>query len=316
MKAVQIKAPGVASVVDVPQPRPNRGELLLRVMSCALCNQHDANTFYGRYRRYRRGGFPRPPGQPGHEGAGVVAAVGEGVDGWNVGDRVAIAGGSGLYAEYVVRPAHEVVRLPPGVAFDHGAPLELAACVLNAVRKAGDLRDKRVAVSGLGPAGLLAVQLSRILGATEVAGIEPLPARRAVAAELGADLCVSPEDAGRLARPHVVIDCSGNAESIQRSFRLATEQVVLFGYTEEPILVDQEVWFASELTVHAARVLGRRGIANLAEVVGYLADGRLNTATLVTHRLPLEAYAEAVALVERAEGLKVVLHVAPHPPDE
>lgn len=316
MRALQITSPGRAEVVEVPDPIPGPGEVLVRVFSCTLCNQHDVNTFYGRYRRFRHGAFPRPPGQPGHEGSGVVAAVGLGVTGVTVGDRVALAGGTGLYAEYIVRREDEVVPIPPHVTFDEAAPLELAACVMNAVRMAEPLSGRRAAVFGLGPAGMLAVQLCRIAGAGDVWGVDPLESRCSIALELGASAAVHPDGIPHLPRPEIVLDCSGSAESVQTAFATASELVVIFGYTEEPITVDQEVWFWSELTIRNARMLGKGGIANLRTVVQYIADGRLNTRTLITHRLALEDYPQAVELAERAECVKAVIHVTPHGPLE
>ncbi|MGQ9524765.1 MAG: zinc-dependent alcohol dehydrogenase [Armatimonadota bacterium] len=316
MRALQITSPGTAEIVVVPQPAPGPGEVLVRVFSCTLCNQHDVNTFYGRYRRFRDGGFPRPAGQPGHEGSGVVAAVGQGVTAACVGDRVALAGGTGLYAEYVLRKADEVVPIAPHVTLDEAAPLELAACVLNAVRMAEPLGSRCAAVFGLGPAGLMAVQLLRIAGARDVWGADPLPIRCQAAVELGASTAVHPEDIQRLPRPDVVVDCSGDAQSVRTAFETASELVVLFGYTEEPITVDQEVWFRSELTIRNARMLGRAGIENLRTAANYLAEGRLNTRRLITHRLPLEQYSHAVQLAERRECLKAVIHVIPHQPSE
>jgi len=316
VRALQISYPGSAKIIEVPDPVPGPGEVLVRVFSCTLCNQHDVNTFRGRYRRFQHGGFPRPPGQPGHEGSGVVAAVGPDVTTGRVGERVALAGGTGLYAEYAVRKADEVAPIPPHITFDEAAPLELAACVLNAVRMAQPLSGRRTAVFGLGPAGLLAVQLCRIADAADVWGVDPLRPRCSVAVELGASDAVHPDDLQRLPRPEVVIDCSGSARSVQTAFAVASELVVLFGYTEEPIIVDQEMWFWSELTIRNARMLGKGGTANLRTAAEYLADGKLNTRRLITHRLPLEEYPRAVQLAERAECLKAVIHVTPHQPFE
>ena len=90
-----------------------------------------------------------------------MVEVGRGVERLKVGDIVVMMGGGGtpLHAEYAVRDERAVVRLERDVPAEPAAPLELYACVLGGIRKAGGAIGERVVVSGLGPAGLAAVQL-------------------------------------------------------------------------------------------------------------------------------------------------------------
>nr|WP_243752631.1 alcohol dehydrogenase catalytic domain-containing protein [Leucobacter ruminantium] len=155
------------------------------------------------------------PVTPGHEVAGVIAALGDGVDGWQLGDRAAVGwfGGScghcafcragdpvhcperkipgvsypGGWAETITVPADALVRIPDGLDDFDAAPLGCAGVTtFNAIRRAGVPAGGRVAVLGIGGLGHLAVQFAAKLG-YEVVAIARGPERESLARELGAD---------------------------------------------------------------------------------------------------------------------------------
>ncbi|MCY3988599.1 MAG: alcohol dehydrogenase catalytic domain-containing protein [Gammaproteobacteria bacterium] len=102
------------SLGEMPEPSPAEGEVLVEVRAAGL-NFFDLLMVQGRYQRR-----PEPPFTPGGEAAGVVAALGDGVDGLAVGDRVAVHGRS-MFAERAVAPRHHVARLPGNMSFAQGA---------------------------------------------------------------------------------------------------------------------------------------------------------------------------------------------------
>ncbi|WP_100349094.1 quinone oxidoreductase family protein [Luteimicrobium subarcticum] len=166
MQAVLATAPGgpeVLTVHDVPDPEPGRGALLVRLAAAGL-------NFIDTYRR--SGVYPVEfPHVPGSEGAGVVEAVGAGVDGFTVGDRVAWESAPGSYAELVLVPADRAVPVPADV------PLETAAALMLQGLTAHYLVTSTYAVSpgddvlltgGAGGVGLLATQLATARGARVV----------------------------------------------------------------------------------------------------------------------------------------------------
>lgn len=119
MKAIRVREQGPPEVLvleDVVDPRPGAGQVLVGLHAAGV-NMIDVQQ--------RSGGYPmQVPFTPGTEGAGEVIEVGEGVDGWTPGDRVAYAAVPGAYAELALVPAERLVPVPPEV------PLELAAAVL------------------------------------------------------------------------------------------------------------------------------------------------------------------------------------------
>ncbi|MFI0409893.1 2,3-butanediol dehydrogenase [Actinomadura sp. 3N508] len=213
-------------VEDVAVGAPGRGEVAVTVAYCGICGSD--------LHEYADGPHGIPVGEPhpesgraapltlGHEFSGTVAEVGPDVTGFRPGDRVAVephyrcgdcarclageynlcrhfgfAGlmGDGGLAERAVVPSYMLHRLPDGISLKQAAVFEPAAVALHGIRRSG-LRDgETVAVVGLGPIGLLVVQLAVRYGAGRVIACDPSPTRRALASRLGAAEAV---DAGQL----------------------------------------------------------------------------------------------------------------------
>lgn len=172
MRAVRIEefgGPEVLVPVEVPDPVAGPGEVLLRIAAAGV-NRADALIRSGLYHR-----AGRPPLIPGVEAAGVVAAVGEGVTGLEVGQRVMALDGinaPGFYAELAAVRATQVTALPDGVSLAEGATLPVAwlsawYCVRHLAKVAkGDTVVVKAAASGVGSA---AVQMAAEAGARVIA---------------------------------------------------------------------------------------------------------------------------------------------------
>lgn len=193
MKVARFHAPGDVRIEEAPVPVAGPGEVLLRVRNCSTC---------GTDVKILRNGHPNlsPPRVMGHEIAGEVVAAGEGVTGWEAGDRVQVIAAvpcgecreclrgrmtvclaqtsvgyqyEGGFAEYLVVP-REVLkvdglnRIPEGVGFDEASVAEPLACVLNGQRLARVGEGDVVVVVGAGPIGCLHVRLARARGAARV----------------------------------------------------------------------------------------------------------------------------------------------------
>ena len=190
MRAVIVSEPGgpeVLSLGEVPDPAPGEGELLLRVAATAI-NRADLLQ--------RQGHYPPPPGASevlGLECSGTVAAVGEGVEGWSVGDEVCALLAGGGYAERVVVPAGQVMPVPSGVDLVTAAALPEVACTVwsNVFMVAGLQPDEHLLVhGGAGGIGTFAIQLASALGA-HVHTTAGSPEKLAVCAELGAETTIN-----------------------------------------------------------------------------------------------------------------------------
>jgi putative PIG3 family NAD(P)H quinone oxidoreductase len=176
---------------DVPEPVPAPGELLVEIVAAGV-NRADLLQAAGRY--------PPPPGAPawpGLEVSGTVAAVGAGVEGWAVGDRLAALLAGGGYAERVAVPAGLALRVGDELDLVDAASLpEALATVRSTLMAAGFAPGQTVLVrGGSGGIGTVAVQLARAAGARVLATAGG-PERCARVRELGADLVVDHREPG------------------------------------------------------------------------------------------------------------------------
>lgn len=219
MKALVFHVPERVAVEDVADPRPGPGAVLVRIGATGIC--------YSDIRVYKGLKHARPGVIPGHETAGVVAEIGEGVTGVAAGDRVMVCPlvvcGRCLYcrsgrrnrclerktlgydengglAEYLLAPARAVslghlLRVPEGLPIRRAAATEPVACVLNSLETCGVRPGQSLALVGAGPMGLLHLLLARHLGAGEIIVSEPDEARAAIARRFGASEVVDPRTA-------------------------------------------------------------------------------------------------------------------------
>ena len=249
MAAAVYKSPGVVSVEDRPVPRPGPDQVVVRVHSCGICGSdiHQLRDGWG---------LPKDV-VAGHEWSGTIAAVGDDVSTWTVGELV-VGGASpkcgtcrrclegqpsqcedrnsmstgehtdGAFAEYIVARAAGVVRLPEGLSPRQAALAEPLSVALHGITRSGATPDDSVMVFGAGPIGALSVAALRTMGITDVTAVEPNESRRSLAAALGAKEVVDPADLEvfpswqperQAARAaHVVLECSGHRAAIETAF--------------------------------------------------------------------------------------------------
>ena len=218
-------SPAVLHLIEVPDPVPARGEAVVRIEAVGA-NPIDA--------KLRSGKRPSPPiTEPravGFDGAGVIEVLGEGVDGFAVGDRVAIRDTRGTYASALAVNAANLAELPDAVTAAEGAAIGIpAGTAYQALRSLGvTAGDVLLVHAGSGSVGQAAVQFAVAWGATVVATASP--ARHEQLRELGA-LPVAYGD-GLLERVRetapspvtVVLDCAGTDEAIQTSLALVSDR--------------------------------------------------------------------------------------------
>jgi threonine dehydrogenase-like Zn-dependent dehydrogenase len=281
----------------------------VRVAGCGLCGSN-LPPFEGRPWFT----YPFAPGAPGHEGWGVVDALGPGVVAFTEGDHVATLGGS-AFAEYEVVDAASAVKLPAALA-GRPFPGEPLACAVNVFRRSGIAAGQTVAVVGVGFIGAVLVALAARGGARVIAvGRRPFAldlARRmgaAAAVELGEVWPtferVRAEAGGKL------LDVAVEAVGLEAPLELAGELVrergrlVIAGYHQDGRRsVNMQSWNWRGIDVVNAH---ERDPAIYAEgmrlAVQAVVEGRLDLAPLVTHRFPLDRLGDAFAAMrDRPDG--------------
>ena len=190
MKAITLPQPGGPEALvldDVPDPMPRPGEVVVEVVAAGV-NRADVMQ--------RQGHYDPPPGSsayPGLEVSGRIAQLGDGVDGWSVGDEVCALLTGGGYAEKVTVPAGQLLPVPAGVSLEDAAALPEVACTVwsNIFMTANIQPGEILLVHGGGSGiGTMAVQLGREVGA-RVAVTAGSPEKLDVCRELGASILVN-----------------------------------------------------------------------------------------------------------------------------
>lgn len=321
MKCARMFAVEDVRVVESPTPEPGPGEVLLRIKACAIC----ASDLHLYEEGHSSGVYPSAPIIMGHEFSGEVAALGEGVTEWAVGDAVACEPSwfcghcdmcrrelpnlcrniifpsypdrDGAMAEYLVAPAFSLAKLPEGVDFVAGALAEPLGVALHAVRLSGLQPGQKVAILGAGCIGLAVLQVCQAFGAGEILVAEPQAARQAAPAAMGAtvrgtwedllELCPEGEEA------EVVFEAAGGATSFRESLDLARPEgkVIVIGIpTPDEQCYAAKIPRRKELLVQFCR----RSRNTLHECLRMIAAGEIDLSNFPTRDYTLDEAPQAI----------------------
>ncbi len=327
MQAGKLLEVGDFRVMEVPDPVPGPGDVLVRVAAAGVCGT-DRHLLKGEF-------LGKPPVILGHEFSGTVAAVGEGVTSHKVGDPVAcdpniacnacrscltgrinlcenlVAVGvhrDGGFATFSTVPAHRALPLPEGLSLRDAALSEPLACCLHALDIGAPKPGERVTILGGGVIGLLCLQLARLAGA-EVLLVTRSPHRRRIAEDLGATTVASAEEAGRIfpGGADLVLECAGVAETVAEAPRLAARggRVVILGVLARGETVPIEPF---DLLVREVDL--RRAFVNpftQSRAVALLASGAIKAAPLVTREAGREELPAILAETPGPSEVKVLV---------
>jgi threonine dehydrogenase-like Zn-dependent dehydrogenase len=227
MKAAVLTKGGF-EIGEVERPEPGPREVLVKVSACGIC---EGDTY--QYRRMQRG--ESFESELGHEGSGIVEAIGKRVGELKEGDRVTAI--DGPYGEYFVTRPERLVKLPDGIdlVWAMGEPV---ACVLHAAPRFGIRLGDRVALLGCGFMGLLCLQAARLAGPSHLCAMDLLDWRLTTAKALGADETLnvegmSGEDLAKcLGEFDVVIEAVGNQAALDLAWPIVRQhgRIILIGY--------------------------------------------------------------------------------------
>jgi threonine dehydrogenase-like Zn-dependent dehydrogenase len=314
MKAAVVRGPGEVVLASTDRPTVGPGEVLLRLEGCGVCGS-SAPVWTGRpWFEY-----PQPPGAPGHEGWGHVAAVGEGVSGVGVGDRVA-ALTYRAHAEYDVAKADQLVVLPPAL---DGVPVpgEALACAVNIFRRSGIEKGHTVAIVGIGFLGALLVRLASDVGARVIA-ITRREFALDVARRFGAAHAIVMDDHWRILEAvreltagrwcERVIEAVGAQWPLDLAGELTAERgrLVIAGFHQDgPRQVNMQLWNWRGIdVVNAHERDPARYVDGMRCAVELMAAGTLDPTPLFTHRLELADLGRAMDLMQsRPDGFMKAL---------
>lgn len=317
MKAARLAGPGQVVLEDVPLPEPGAGEVRIRMEGCGVCASNLTPWGGAEWMTY-----PTDPGALGHEGWGVIDAVGEGVEGLSAGQRVAALSYK-AYAGYDVADASAVVPLPPSL---DGQPFpgEPLGCAMNIHRRSGISAGQTVAIVGIGFLGALLTRLAKDAGARVIA-ISRRPFSLEVAREMGADETIPMDDHWRIIEQvkgltggvfcDRVIEAVGKQWPLDLSAELTRERgrLVIAGYHQDgPRQVNMQMWNWRGLDVINAHERDPQVyVDGIRAAVDAVASGRLDPGPLYTHTFPLDQLGDALdATRDRPDGfLKALIQM-------
>ncbi len=314
--ALQVVAPGRAEIVQLEQPAPRAGEILLEIEAVTTCPHWDMHIYDGvPMFEDRPLSYPYTPGEPGHEAVGRVAAVGQGVEHLSVGQRVAAwrdPGGrrQGCYANFVCIDADHAIVVGDKLKASEIASLELAMCVqvsVDQLAEVGAIVGRSVAVAGLGAAGLIAVQMLRHAGAGKITAIEPDEGRHDLGRELGASNVIVPEE---LPEPdrfgknafHSALDTSGLKVSIEALMPRCLRAVSIFGVLREQVIFGSDQWWGGFSLIG----YGEHNRNAAARALTSIREGGVKLDPLVSQTLPLAEYGRGVTCLKERRAIKVM----------
>jgi threonine dehydrogenase-like Zn-dependent dehydrogenase len=309
MRAAVLAGPGELRLERAALPQPGAGQVRVRLEGCGVCASNLTPWEGPEWMT-----FPTEAGALGHEGWGVVDAVGEGVPDLKVGDRVAALSYKS-YAEYDVADASACVKLPPeldGKPFP-GEPL---GCAMNIFRRADVQAGQTVAIVGIGFLGAILTRLATDAGARVIA-ISRRPFSLDVARQFGAAEVVPMDDHWAIIEKvreltggkfcERVIEAVGKQWPLDLAAELCAERgkLIIAGYHQDgPRQVNMQLWNWRGLDVINAHERDPAIYAQgLREAVEAVASGRLDPSSLYTHAYPLERLDEALnATRDRPDG--------------
>ncbi len=350
---------GETSVVEVPLPVPKPGMVLVHTAASLVSAgtermliQFAEKSLLGKARsrpdlarqvldKARREGLMTTieaalnrldqPMQLGYSSAGMVVGLGEGVKDFQVGQRVACAGGGyAVHAEYAIVPVNLLAPLPDQVDFESAAFTTLGAIALHGFRLAEPQIGERVAVIGLGLLGLLAAGIASAAGC-QVLGIDLDPARIELAREMGVEAVLregAQETATAFTRGRgcdVVLICADTLSSdpVELAGAIARDRGRVVAVGAVGLQIPRNIYYQKELSFVNSRSYGpgRYDQAyeeggqdyplgyvrwtegrNLEAFVDLLASGRLDVRRLITHQFPIDQAAEAYELITGRRG--------------
>jgi 2-desacetyl-2-hydroxyethyl bacteriochlorophyllide A dehydrogenase len=313
VKAAVLVEPGKIEIRDVPAPVPRKGEVLIRVREAGICG-----TDFAKYRGDLGGIFPVVAG---HEAVGEIAALGPGVEGMRIEERVVIQPNfacgqceacrsgreniclhrvrlgldiDGVFAEYVTVPRKYVWTLPKGLSYSAAALTEPLSVALHGLQKSAPAAGDRVLVYGAGTIGLFYVHLAVLAGA-RVTALNTSKLRLEVARKLGANRTFS---SGAQLEANaddftVVYETSGTADALAHIIKWSAPgaRILLTGLPEKASTIPTALIARKELVIFGAMTYRDE----FRTALDLLKRGAIRTDLFITNIYPLEKLPEALA---------------------
>ena len=341
MRAAVLTATRQVEIQELPIPEPGSGEVLIRVRAAGICGA-EMHAFIGTHP------LRKPPVQMGHEMAGDVVDVGEGVINLAQGDRVSVfplrhcgscfncieemynlcenlmlLGTSqwpGPFAEYITAPENLVFKVPPHVTHQEAAIAEPLCVAIHAVNRIGTVTNGSVAILGVGTIGLATVVAAREAGAERIFVTDIADFNLEAAKRFGASLTVNTQKEDPVAAileatcgrgVDAVLIAAGFSSVFNQAIAMVRPQgtVVTIALFDDVVTIDQP----NSLVMGEKIITSSWGETpkDFKKAIEIIASGRVSVEDFITHRLPLEKTKEGLELFEKRQEdcIKIMLEI-------
>ena len=332
-------APGKIEFREVPVPEPKPGEALIKIMKIGVCGS-DIHVYHGEHP------FTSYPVTQGHEVSGEIVALGQGVEGFRLGQKVTVEPQvfcgkchpcthgkynlceelkvmgfqtTGVASTYFAVDASKVTPLPESLSFEEGAMIEPLAVAVHAVRRFGEVEGKKVAVLGAGPIGNLVAQSAKALGADTVMVTDVSDYRLELAKRCGADVTVNTarEDFGQAMvrcmgpdKADVIYDCAGSNVTMNQAIRCARKGsvIILVAVFADMATVDLAVLNDHELDLNTTMMYRHEDYVTAIELVE---QGKVQLRPLMSRTFPFRQFKQAYEYIDanRETSMKILVNV-------
>ncbi len=321
------------TVIRVEKPRPQPQEVLIQTKAVGICGT-DLSIYKGEYPQIKL------PMVMGHEAAGVIAKVGNGVKSLGEGEKVVVDpglscgrcwfcrrgsyyqcengkiigvdAGKGAYAEYFTAPAENCYRLPHDISWKQAALVDTLACSLHSMNLLSCEWGEVVAVLGPGPAGLCFLQLAKLRGTRRVILTGTRSERLSLGKELGADLVINTKEEDDIVQKiceetngrgvDLSIVACGAGQAVRDAISMTRKQgrIMIYGVFSKPI----DVIDVEAIMIKELTIYGSAGASWAYDAaISLISSKRVKVESMITHRFKLEDLEKAFTIIEeRKEG--------------